>query len=528
MTPAKKIAAVVAVAGALLFVARGVLLESVPMRRSPVVADDDDAAFVSSTTTTTTTRVAEVPVIISVGEQQRPSQEHEAPPGTEHHHHDPYNILFIKIPKVGGTTIAVILQRYAKQNGLVMARADPKTGTISTCNGLSSPSNARAWNDLRRRTSPSTMKFDVMAVHGCFQPSLMVNDRSAWNRPKRLLALTLLREPWSRFYSYYRFVERCCMLPTPLEWCRRDCGWAKTLDKFVDRHCSREHPDCSQMHYYLTGGSHLTSASQPNMKALTRAEAEKILAPFSLVMTTAKFSESLVLLHLDYGIPLETLVQIDANKNNDVPETKPDPEVQRRAMSALQPDVALFNTANALIEKRVREADPVAFANAMAKLDRLRAKVKTACADYFGKCITEGVDMVYGASCFHECTEAVVRGLPPPPVPECSVPTRGVKGTCDAERGFIKGCWSCVCQLDTGAAKCSPRKPSQCQSINLGGVCSREPISALASASASASASSSTTLPDVGGGDDVEADAESGGGGGDGVAAEAAAVDQDA
>lgn len=373
----------------------------------------------------------------------------------------PTNILFTKIPKVGGTTVAVILQRYAQQFNLTIAKPDPKQGQISTCGSVSS--SMRAWNDLKRRTGST---FDIVATHGCFQ-NFMKNDASAWKSPKNLIAVTMLRDPWARFYSYFRFVQRCCMLDPPLEWCRRDCNWASSVDKFVTRHCSRDSPDCNQMSYYLMPGISKLPTT------LSGAEALVVLKPFDLVLTSSHFNEGLVLLHLVYHIPFITLIQIDANKNNDAPLEQPSEDLKKRAMQVMQPDAMLYNTANKILALQISKVDPFKFHSILEKLIQARKLVKEKCSDYFGKCIRNDVDMIYGASCFHQCTEAVVKGIDIPKIPQCDVDL--VNDYCTSGV-FLKGCWKCTCVVDNdgnnvGSAKCEQVSPILCRSIDKDAVC---------------------------------------------------------
>jgi hypothetical protein len=79
----------------------------------------------------------------------------KTPPPTAH---DPYNVYFLKIPKVGGTTLAVLLQRYAKQFQLQVASPLAATRSVASCQGRDGA--LKAWNELRAR-SPGG-RFDIM------------------------------------------------------------------------------------------------------------------------------------------------------------------------------------------------------------------------------------------------------------------------------------------------------------------------------------------------------------------------------
>jgi hypothetical protein len=279
----------------------------------------------------------------------------------------------------------------------------------------------------------------------------MTKLEESWNKPRRLLRLTMFREPWSRVVSFYRFVSKCCEQDPPLPWCALQCGWAKTPEKFMAHNCI-ELSNCNQLYYYLR-------AQYPDAGlVLAQADADKMLDDFDLVLTLENLDEGLVLLHLEYGVPFELLPHINANANTRKPPKISD-KARQASLGRMQPDVMLYDAAASRLRQRIaRVSSPALFEDKLALLRAVQQRVKESCQDRFGECLTSDPGVVSEGSCYFECVEAVTRDAPAPPVPYCKECAK-----------FAKGCFTCECKPDGGAA-CEAR-PGNCQSLAISHKC---------------------------------------------------------
>jgi hypothetical protein len=365
--------------------------------------------------------------------------------------HVPYNVYFLKIPKVGGTTLAVLFQNYARQFNLQLASPGP-TRTVQTCQGRDGA--LKAWTEVKQR-SP-TGKFDIFISHGCFKPFMMASKQpEAWNRPDRQLKLTMFREPWSRVVSFYRYVAKCCEQNPPLEWCALQCSWAKTPERFLQHNCV-DLQNCNQLYYYLR-------AQYPDDDlVLSRADAEKLLNDFDLIVVLEMLDESLVLLHMEYGIPFDMLPHINANANTGGKTPRISDKARTNALNRMQPDVILYDVAAERLRSKIANLkNKDVFEEKLAKLRAIQAQVKQQCADRWGQCLTKDAGVVSEGSCYYECVEQVTKDLPVQRLPFCS--------ECQKYR---KGCMTCTCNSDGGAdcvvqgAPCLPLTLShQCMAV---------------------------------------------------------------
>jgi len=273
--------------------------------------------------------------------------------------------------------------------------------------------------------------------HGCFKPFVKTSD--AWNKPSRLLKITMFREPWSRVVSFYRFVAKCCEASPPLEWCALQCSWAKTPDRFMQHNCLTSQ-NCNQLYYYI-------KAQYPDdALVLSRADADALLADFDFIVVLEMLEESLVLLHLQYGIPFALLPHINANANSGKT-----PRISEKTRSAslarMQPDVALYDAAADRLRQNIAALpDRKLFEDKLAKLRALQLQVSQACADRWGNCLSADPGVVSDGSCYFECVQAVANDLPVPAVPYCA--------QCPSKK-FKKGAMTCTCNAD-GGADCVP------------------------------------------------------------------------
>lgn len=115
----------------------------------------------------------------------------------------PKFIYFLKIPKCGGTSLAIIFQGFAKKNSLKIA-SPGSSRSIATCQGRDGA--LEAWEDMASKTGGH---FDVMISHGCFKPFMLADKRpdiwgssgkdsslSPESKRKHQLTISLFRDPW--------------------------------------------------------------------------------------------------------------------------------------------------------------------------------------------------------------------------------------------------------------------------------------------------------------------------------------------
>jgi len=97
--------------------------------------------------------------------------------------HDPYNFYFLKVPKVGGTTMAVLLQNYAKDYGLQIASPGPAR-TVQMCQGRD-VRMPRRMSALTRRgdATRALSKLGTRCAKGRPQRSLTFSCRTAASNP---------------------------------------------------------------------------------------------------------------------------------------------------------------------------------------------------------------------------------------------------------------------------------------------------------------------------------------------------------
>jgi len=297
----------------------------------------------------------------------------------------------------------------------------------------------------------------------------MTSSTTGWNNPKKLLKLTMFRDPWSRLLSFYRYVIKCCEIkPLPLEWCREQCSWSKTPKMFLTHNCDQIHSNCNQLFYY-------TKAQYPN-NIINKEESEKILDEFDLVLTIESLNEGLILLHLEYGIPFNILPTINANSNANIPiPVIPNQLKNSILQSSMQPDVMLYDTAvERLKNKILNYPNQELFKSKLNQLKIIQEEISKVCVNYFGDCITNDLGIVSEASCYYQCIDSIINSKPIEQLPYCKEDTCGTNGK------FKKGCSICTCDSKNGAKclklsmsqKCLPLIKYKCipSSPNLGEV----------------------------------------------------------
>lgn len=99
------------------------------------------------------------------------------------------NYLFIKTPKVGGTTLAIMLERYARLANLKIAHPPDHMGEKS-CGG--SDSALPVWEGMVNN-NVNGGKISIFLSQACFY-TFMKNPK--WWTPGKVITIGLVRNPW--------------------------------------------------------------------------------------------------------------------------------------------------------------------------------------------------------------------------------------------------------------------------------------------------------------------------------------------
>ena len=183
---------------------------------------------------------------------------------------------------------------------------------------------------------------------------------------------------------------------------------------------------------------------------------------FDFIVILEMLEESLVLLHLRYGIPFKLLPHINANANKGKLPRISD-KIRTASLARMQPDVVLYHAAADRLRQEISALpDRKLFEDKLAKLRAVQAQVSQLCTDRWGKCLTSDPGLVSEGSCYYECVQAVSNDQPVPPVPFCAECKR-----------YRKGCMMCTCKAD-GGADCVSNKGNNCLPLSLTHKCVQE------------------------------------------------------
>lgn len=398
----------------------------------------------------------------------------------------PPNVLFIKVPKTGGTTLSVMLQRYGREFNKQVAHPLGASAAVQTCGGNAESSRAN-WKNFVQGNGG---KIEIFASHSCYIPEM--TDPRYWKYGKRPLVITLLRDPFSTLVSEFRYIRKCCMkMPTMSKqkrassWCKSYCSYVtKSFPQFVSSHCPSGRGKgrrCSEQITFVGG------ASSSGMGA----DVAKIVKKYDYVFLLERLDESLSLFALEQNFPFHLLPSIAANPNTIVPYPKFSESFKKTTTeTVLSLDFRLYSAANRTLTNRIEKLsgeDSQKFRDILQRLISTNRQIKTLCRDRRGEdCVVSHPLLRHASGCFTECVEAVADGeVDPdklPKVPIC-VSSSSSSSYSDSDsdsistavdrrnrrRGKCKkfgvSCQECECQSD-GTAKCSEFVDKPCFSVH--------------------------------------------------------------
>ena len=308
------------------------------------------------------------------------------------------NILFVKTPKVGGTTLTLILQRFAKLNNLTVGIPHNRLAK-DTCYLTSTSSALRSWKDAILKHNPKG-GFNIFSSQVCLR-NFMV-DKDHWKgKTKQPLLLGLVREPWSRWVSAWRYLEKRCeekdpTMPAPVAklcYTRLPQGFAKV----TENECILQNK-CSYQYAWMFGKT-----------------SGKISYDFVLVIE--EFDLSLLVLHYDYGIPLQVLTYLIANKDSSAEMPKFSNQIKQNALKhGLNRDSIIYERAKKYLFSRVAELKATngeEFDLKLKQLKEMNAIIQQKCSKddalIENDCLVSHPMIMKKFGCRHACLDSVAK-----------------------------------------------------------------------------------------------------------------------
>jgi len=301
------------------------------------------------------------------------------------------NILFIKIPKTGGTTIAENLARLSKHLNWIIAK--PNSGAkVNTCGPLDYAENS--WNAM---VGLNGGRLGAFASHACLRP--FMKNRKYWSTQRAPITITLIRQPWDHYVSKYRFTQTCCRV-RHWPWCEQLCPKdhngvrAKlTHADYMERACKSER--CNEQRLYMGYGP-----------------TDRIVGEFDLVMILERLDECLALLRAKFGVPFQALPYLPENTNTITSMPNFTIAEQREIMRKhLNFDIDIYNVAMTRLNKAIEELTPeerVVFNETYARLQEVNNRLRREC---IAKCGDFEPFSQSRKSCDNDCIESVLDGI---------------------------------------------------------------------------------------------------------------------
>lgn len=267
------------------------------------------------------------------------------------------NILFIKIPKTGGTTLAESLGRLAFHSHLHLAK--PILGSrVETCH--SAEEAERQWNMMIHQNGG---RIGIFASHACYKK--FMKSRKYWSLYKIPMMITLMRDPFAQYISKFRFAELCCE-SRHWAWCEGYCpasGTKLTHTRYSEIACRN---GCNEQKKYMGGGS-----------------LQQVIDSYSLVLVLERLDEGLALLLVKLGVPFRMLPYMQENTNQYVKVPNFPGEYRKEIEEKfIHVDIALYKLAVARLDWEIQSLNGTrreVFNRALSKLRIVNKKISEVC-----------------------------------------------------------------------------------------------------------------------------------------------------
>jgi len=279
------------------------------------------------------------------------------------------NVLFVKTPKVGGTTVAQAVRRYAAFHHMDMPYIPGDHVTVRTCSGAYQDKAAR-WEELL--ASNKGRRIEAFASHACLMDFML--EPRCWTQRRKPLLLSVVRDPFAQFVSKYRFTKLCCDVEH-WDWCAGMCGKGAnglTVEQFAQDACGDEkrRNTCNPQTTYLGVGT-----------------IDIIVSRFDLVLMLERLDEGLALLHVLFAFPLHVLVTLPSNSNTG-PYPVITPQLETFVRKRMWVDNRLYQAVHRKFNATVRALTPDqrrAFEETTVFIAAANRAVKTKCAARCGR-----------------------------------------------------------------------------------------------------------------------------------------------